>query len=98
MRGVPPSTLPEVRPGAGCRVEPADGQRALLHGQRRQLQIPSLHGADMSQAAAAAQTLPVAPEARLEMPSLPAQGSGMSLAEKRHGMRSPLYGESQLKE
>ena len=93
MRGVPPSTLSEVRPGAGCRLEPAGGQRALLRGRCRQLQIPSLHGADMSQAAAAAQRLPVAPEPRLEMPSLPAQGSGLSLAEKRHGMRSPLYGK-----
>ena len=98
MRGVPPSTLSEVRPGAASRLEPAGGQRALLHGQCRQLQIPSLHGADMSQAAAAAHRLPVAPEPRLEMPSLPAQGSGLGLAEKRHGMRSPLYENSKRKQ
>ena len=91
MRGVPPSTLSEVRSGAASRLEPIGEPRAVLHGQCRQLQIPSLHGADMSQAAAAAQGLPVAPAARLEMPRLPAQGSGLSLAEKRHGMRSPLY-------
>ena len=73
MRGVPPSTLSEVRPGAGCRLEPAGGQSAVLHGQCRQLQIPSLHGADMSQAAAADQKVPVAPGARLEVPSLHGQ-------------------------